>query len=258
MTLFKPLWMGAATGDAPVQYSMREMRGLVSALVQGEGVCGLGDFKVTARSGGANRSVDIAGGWSIIQGDTQAGQNKYVQGSDAGENRTGPAAPGSGTRHHLVYQQVRDRKEDNGANYDQILSILTDTTGTRPPLPQNAIPLAELVDTPTTVAFSAANGNIIDLRPFAVAINGVSDYKGVKSGTTDSGGFITITHGLGRTPVGAVATFSHPAPASGTQATHVTVNLTTATATTIRAQVWWPSPFFVWANKPVTFSYILW
>lgn len=251
--------MQAAVGDDPLEITAADWRSVIAALAPVEGVCGPADFQVTPRALGANLSIDINSGRALVHGK----QGRYAVWSDAGENRSqfdngaAIAAPGAGTRVHLVYLKVRDRQQDGDSYYDGLLSIAQDA-GFGAVLPPSAIPLAKL-------ALSAGNtsiqlANITDVRPFARGLGAsvTQPYYGFISGTTDAQGYLQLPHTLGRKPVGCVATFSHPAPAAGLQATHASVDMTTATTSQVRARVWYLQPYNVWNNKPVNISYICW
>lgn len=154
MTLKRPLFMQAASGDTALEYSALDARDVFHALVATEGV--LSGMRVSQRAAGANMSVDVASGVAFVTGDDVTDQGKYLCRSTAVENLTVPAAPGSGTRTHRVVARIKD-KLHNGAwtTYEWTLELLADTGSGTPATPASAISLA-------TVAVSAGQANVLD------------------------------------------------------------------------------------------------
>ena len=148
MTLLKPLWMQAASGDADISYSAQQDRAaLLSAIFSREGVLDVdaGQLQVRQRAAGANFSVDIAAGRAAIVGDDISDQGTYVVTSTATENRTIPGAPASGSRTHRVVARVKD-KLHNGTwtGYEWTIEVLPDTGSGTPAVPASAVPLARV------------------------------------------------------------------------------------------------------------------
>lgn len=174
MTLHRPIFMQAASGDPDLEYSAQDTRSLLDALLVAEGVVGDnftlegsgGGLAVTQRGAGASMSVDVAAGKCFITGDDVTAQGKYLCVSDATVNVTVPAAPGSGTRVHRVIARVKD-KLHNGAwsTYEWTPDLLTDTGSGTPALPASAITLATVSVTVGQV--SVLNQHITMARPQA-------------------------------------------------------------------------------------------
>jgi len=168
MTLETPLWLQAGSGDSTIDYSAREERQALDALVVAAGVFGNGDLAVTQRGAGANDSVDIAAGFAAIAGGTTATQGKYLVRNTASVNLAISAAPGSGSRTDLVYAQVRDKLVDGGTHYDWVLDKVTGTVGGgTPATPTTAIPLATILRNAGDSSVTTAR--ITDARPWATA-----------------------------------------------------------------------------------------
>lgn len=175
MTLHRPLWMQPGVGDPEMEYSALNDRVLVRALFHDEGIAApdvvFGALKVTQRSAGANFSVDVAAGRAVIFGDDVSGQGMYVVESDAVENVTIPAAPGSGTRTHRVVAQVRDKLHNSTdwSTYEWTIDVLEDTGSGTPALPDSAISLATVAVSAGQV--SVTNSHITDTRTSACLIS---------------------------------------------------------------------------------------
>lgn len=145
MTLQRPLYMQAASGDSAFSYTASQDRMLVNAIFQGQGV--IAGLLVTQRGAGANMSVDISAGHCVIIGSDAVSQYAYMCLSDAVENRTIPAAPGAGTRTHRVVARIKDKLHNAAwpANtYEWTLEVLEDTGTGLPALPASAITLASV------------------------------------------------------------------------------------------------------------------
>lgn len=162
MTLLTPIFMQAAVGDAAISYSALAVRALVDAFVPDEGV--LSGLRVSQRSAGPNMSVDVAVGTCVVLGDDVAGQGKYLCPSNAVNNVTVPAAPGSGSRVHRVVARVRD-KLHNGTwtTYEWVQEVLADTGSGTPALPASAITLA-------TVTVSAGQVSVLNTHISNLAV----------------------------------------------------------------------------------------
>ncbi len=182
MTLFRPLFMQPAVGDAEFEYSANELRNFWGLLFNAEGVANTNgaatftnnDMKVSQRSAGANMSVDVLGGLAVILGDSVTFQGFYVCFSSATENLAVPAPPASGTRIHRVVARVRDKLHDGTqTTYDWTLEVLEDTDGSGPPaLPGSALSLATV--TVNAGDTSVQNAAIIDTRQSAVMGSGMT------------------------------------------------------------------------------------
>lgn len=251
MTLETTVFLGILpdSGDTPIEYLARQWRALADALCTSEGVCGDTDFQVVQRQEGANASVDILGGLAIVASDATAlpRQGKYVQPNSDKANFDGiPAPPSSGTREHLLYLQINDKQSDPAATqYDPAFLILQDT-GTGIPLtslPKNAIPLAGI--TRRAGQTSVLTADIRDLRPFATGLD-ASPYtskttpavaKATIHTETASDGSFTWTHGLGRKPLYGQVTVAKYEVVGNSIPTSATIELTTATTTTVKGRV---------------------
>lgn len=172
MALRQPLYQQPATGDAAITYAANDERlSLVQALFRVEGVIDpqLGYLKVSQRAAGANFSVDINTGWCVIDGDDVSLQGSYLCTSSAVENRTIPAAPGSGTRVHRVIARVKDKLHNaSWTTYEWTIDVLADVGSGTPAEPATAITLA-LVSVSAGQS-SVTNANITDKRPWASTV----------------------------------------------------------------------------------------
>jgi len=147
VTLLKPLWMQPAAADAEIDYPGSEMRQLLRALAGDtrEGAMAPASAIVVQRGAGANFSVDVGAFQAIIRGDDVSDQGCYLITNTAVSNVVTPAAPGSGTRLHRLVAQVRDKRANGSyTTYDWILSLLQDTGGGQPALPNTALDLATI------------------------------------------------------------------------------------------------------------------
>jgi len=104
-----------------------DLRRLITAIVQSEGVRTSTDLQVAQRGAGANMSVDISSGFATIQGDVVAGQGFYFAYNDAVYNLSGfTAANATNPRIDRVVIRVRDAFHGDPAN-DVSFQILTGT-----------------------------------------------------------------------------------------------------------------------------------
>jgi len=151
MTQENPIWLQGSP------YSARLDRQFIDALFT-EGV--LSGMAVTQRGAGANMSVDIGIGRTVIKGDDQANQGAYICQCTALENLTGfTAAPSGGNeRFDVVYQRVNDPNAGGPGGNNSVFGIVTGVaaaigTAAIPATPTSAIPLAR-------VRFIAGDGSI--------------------------------------------------------------------------------------------------
>lgn len=128
MTLETPVWLEAVTGDTAITYSARQLRTWIDAVFASEGVVGPGDLKVTQRAAGANMSVDVAAGMTVITGDSVAFQGKYVARNTAVVNVPITTAPTTGTRTDIIVAKLLDKQADGGTQYAWTISALAGTT----------------------------------------------------------------------------------------------------------------------------------
>jgi hypothetical protein len=189
-----PMWMQAAGGDAAINYTGYDDRGLLLGLLPDEGILGndLTSFVVTQRGAGANFSVDVAVGQAAIKGVDGANQGMYKIRSIGTVNVATPTAPVSGTRVHRLVAQVRDKQVIGSGTYDWQLWLREDTGTGTPALPNSAINLA-LISIASGQA-SVLNANITDLRVSA-APPGTLLAENIRSSTDQSiaaGGVLII------------------------------------------------------------------
>lgn len=122
------------------------------------------NLKVTQRGAGANMSVDVAPGTSLIPGQTSTVQGMYTCTSDAITNLAIATAPGANSRIDLIYMTVADAGYSgvtNAASFGVVTGAVSGSPVV-PPLPANAIPLARVaVGTSVT---SIVTANITDVR----------------------------------------------------------------------------------------------
>lgn len=167
MALHTPILMQPAGADADRTYTGAEYRAMLQAQYPFQGVIPVGTafsgFKVAQRGAGANFSVDVPAGFSVIAGDDVASQGTYFCWSDSTFNLTTPGAPGSGTRLHRVVLQLRD-KLNNGTwtTYDFVPVLVQDTGSGFPAEPASAMTLAQV--SITAAQASVTTANIIDYR----------------------------------------------------------------------------------------------
>ena len=166
-----PLALQATGGDPGIQVTAPDLRQFIDVVAL-EGVCGMGDFRVTQRAAGANLTVDFAAGRAIVKGDSVTRQGKFVADSTGTVNTvTNLTVPGAGTRTHHAILRILD-KQAAGASYGYSLEILEDTGTGKPALPASAISLAEIAI--PAGSGSITNAMITDTRPYALT-HGVLD-----------------------------------------------------------------------------------
>lgn len=97
-------------------HTARELRGMISALVNSPGIIGVNDFLVAQRAAGANMSVDIAGGQAFVLGTDDPNQGYYHCLSDSTPtNVTVTASHATLNRIDLVIARVYDSAYIGGA-----------------------------------------------------------------------------------------------------------------------------------------------
>jgi hypothetical protein len=154
---------------------------------------------VTVSSG---MTVNIGAGSAAVPSANNTGSVLCV--SDATDNATLAAAPGSGSnRYDLVIVQARGNDLDGGANNDFLFTTVTGTaaaTPTVPAVPSNAIALAQIYVPGGSASVTA--GNIADVRPGPLAVPqpvGRLGYSQITAGTTSvstetaAGPSVTVT-----------------------------------------------------------------
>jgi hypothetical protein len=148
-----PTWVEAVSGDTPITLSARNYRTALDAIFASEGVVNATDLAVTPRAAGANMSVDVSAGLVVWQGDSIAGQGKYVARSSAAVNVNVSTAPGSGTRTDLIVAQLYDKQADGGTQYGWGVFALTGVTTA----PASSVVLATLSIPAGTTSVTTAN-----------------------------------------------------------------------------------------------------
>lgn len=170
MSLHQPILMQPASGDPTITYTQQEIRGMLRSIlglaagfIGGEGVEGSSALKVTQRGAGPTFSVDIAAGKCWVRDDDVTNGGTYWCWNDATYNLATPVAPGSGTRHHRVCIQLRNKGENGSwSTYDFVPVIVQDTGSGLPGQPDSAITLA--VVNITAGDTSVTNSSIDDYR----------------------------------------------------------------------------------------------
>lgn len=191
-------WLQAPTGGTVQTYSGVMDRLLIASIWPTEGILGLGHLKVSQRAAGANMTVDVSSGSAAITNDRVSNGGSYHTNESATVNVGIPAAPPSGTRTHLIVEQINDPQSDGGTNYVSGPVCVPDT-GSGATVPQSALLLAQVV----VVAGQATvvNANITDKRALA---SNIPDWVGqggyAPAGGLSNAGRITVTHGLGSVP----------------------------------------------------------
>lgn len=208
MARLTPLW------EQNAAHSAQTVRNLISALFA-EGVVGSGDGKVTQRAAGSTMSVDVAKGTFVIQGDTDADQERYLCRSTTTENHPITAAPAAGLfRRDRVIAEVRDAAVIGGTNNDWQFRVVAGTPNAANPPPLPAIPGTAVELAQVSVASGVAsitNALIVDRRSTAspysiidatnyppVARDGALIYDTVYGGLsrgTAAGGYQDVTAG---------------------------------------------------------------
>lgn len=176
-----------------LEYHASDFRRYVRA-VSGRtpGIFRTGDLKVSQRGSGANKSIDVAAGEVLIDGDELTNQGYYYGASDAVTNITVPDTA-SNPRKDLVVAYIRDAEYSGTINSDSDwIDIVVGTPASSPVVPAtpaNSIVLAELS---VAASFSSVtNANITDRR----IMNGhESRPRGV---------LLSKTFGLNTSPYGA-------------------------------------------------------
>jgi hypothetical protein len=158
-------------------YPFGRIRRTLESLGLQEGVYDAGDYKVTQRGAGANKSVDIDAGRGWVRGDNTARQGNYHAENDAIVNRAVPDNTSGNPRVDQAILRIYDSSVIGGGLDQAEVEILqgTPTAGatldnaagvtSRAALPLTAIRLGEWV-TPTGFT-SITNAIIRDRRPFA-------------------------------------------------------------------------------------------
>lgn len=159
-----PWALQAAGGDPAISHTGPDARQLTQAVLQ-DGVCGMGDFRVTQRAAGANLTIDIAGGRAAVLGTSVTRQGRFIADSTGTVNSgTNLTVPGAGTRTHRVILRIRD-KQASGTAYGWSLEVLEDTGSGMPALPASAIDLASVSVAAGTA--SITDSMITDRRAYA-------------------------------------------------------------------------------------------
>lgn len=155
-------WNWIQTASGTPTYSAQNDRDLIDSLYD-EGT--LRGLKVTAN--GSTRSVDVASGRAVVQGDDTAGQNVYLVTNTASANVAIPAAPGSGSTIHLVGFQVNDPSAGGAGTKDVTLVVVSGTSGagSRPATPNSFLELAQVQVNAGDALVNSAR--VTDTRVFA-------------------------------------------------------------------------------------------
>jgi len=189
-------WLQAPTGGTVQTYTGVMDRLLIASIWPTEGILGLTHLKVSQRGAGANMSVDVSSGSAAITNDRVSNGGSYHTNESATVNVAIPAAPPSGSRTHLIVEQINDPQSDGGTNYVSGPICVADT-GSGATVPQSALLLAQVA----VVAGQATvvNANITDKRALASNIPQSLGQMGY-SATLSGAGRVTVTHGLGSIP----------------------------------------------------------
>lgn len=190
-------WLQAPTGGTVQTYTGVMDRLLIGSIWPTEGILGIGHLKVSQRAAGANMSVDVAAGSAAISNDWVSNGGAYHTNESSTVNVTVPAAPPSGTRTHIIVEQINDPQSDGGTNYVSAPICVADTGSGQPATPKSALLLA----TVTVAAGNASvtNAMITDKRALASNIPASIGMMGY-SDTLSAAGRVTVSHGLGSKP----------------------------------------------------------
>jgi microcystin-dependent protein len=163
-------WIQGTAGDIP-SYTAQSDR-LVLAALHDEGI--VRGCKATA--GDPARTVIVGFGNFAVTGDDQANQGLYVGTVTVAETVSIPAAPGSGTQHHLVCFKVQDLAAGGPAGNDIVLTVTSGTVGGGvPAVPASAIPVCSV--SMTAGQNSVTTAQITDQRVFAETKSAVGTIK---------------------------------------------------------------------------------
>lgn len=151
--------------DATIAHDAEGFRRLIGALTtSAAGVLAGADLAVTQKSGGANMSVDVAGGRVFILGTEATYQGTYWAENRGVRNVTISAADATNPRRDLIVARVRDNAY-SGSSKDWDIVAVTGTPAASPvdpTVPANALSLARVAVAAS--ATSVVNANITDLR----------------------------------------------------------------------------------------------
>lgn len=168
MAIHTPLWLQKANEEDPdIEYPASEFRQLI-ADVFNEGI--LTGGAVSERGAGANFTVDVAVFRCVIDGDDGTDQGSYLVWSDAVENITVSAAPGSDSRIDLVVIEVNDEQAGGTGSLPfgraRVIAGTPAGSPSAPAVPDTAIGIATIGPiTPATT--SIEDPLITDIRSFA-------------------------------------------------------------------------------------------
>jgi hypothetical protein len=186
MTRYTPNWLQQGS------YLAAQDRRLLAALWPGAASNGCA---VSVASG---MTVNIAPGTVAVPTQNNTGTSVCV--SDATEQVTLTAAPGSGTnRYDLIICRPRGNDLDGGSNNDFIFDYVTGTPAaspTTPPVPAGTVCLAYIYIPGASASIAA--GNITDIRPGALAAGPtqfISAMPAASPGTIAPSGGATYTIG---------------------------------------------------------------
>lgn len=162
MTVYTPLWLGPKPGDTEgPEYAAREDRQILATLfTEGVGNVQAGHLAVTQRAAGANMTVEVAAGTCYVTGDDVTRQGMYRTDVTAIESVTIAAAPASNSRIDLIVARVYDAQEIGGAKHGLLIEAVTGSAApspVAPPLPNTAIPLAQVFVAAGATSIVAAN-----------------------------------------------------------------------------------------------------
>lgn len=190
---------------------------LIDTVFQTQGVVNPGDLAVSQHAGGANMTVDVAAGVCAVAGTDVAGQQTYLNASDAVVNVAIAAAPGSGqSRIDLIVAHVQDvDATGTGTNGFTIVVVqgTAATTGSQvaPTIPASSLELASILVGPLVTSILTAaitnkrvyatsfTGSLFGVGPAITGTPPVSGAPGIliqagqTFGSTDSGGLLHIT-----------------------------------------------------------------
>jgi len=215
-----------ATADRAFWHDfMRDSNGLEGTATDG-GVVTSTDMNVT-QNGTPNMTVNVASGVAYVRGDTTpATQGMYRCYNDATVNKGIAAAHATLGRNDLVVAHAYDNIYDSSGSNLWALEVVTGTPSSSPVDPTPPISTLKLARVFVGAAVTTiVNANITSLKPTIAPMRrgGIVDndgsfskylagsqsgdftlrfhFGGPQTFTTDSGGYQTVTHGAGFTPV---------------------------------------------------------
>lgn len=164
-----PLFEEAVPGDPPIPYGGRAFRTLIDATFSSAGVLSSAAWAVSQHAAGASFQVDISAGMGVVTGNATTNLGKWLERTDGVAQVTMDPPPASGARTDLIVAQIMDPQSDQtqtayGFTFLPVKGA--DSVGTVPPVPANALLLAQI--NRAAGSSSVQTADITDRRVLAV------------------------------------------------------------------------------------------